>query len=316
MTQRFNLILLVLIALVSLPYYWLFLENPDRAVAPQPVTIGGLRSLAQSLPGPHPERIGVTIVGWLREPGNLHAAGAGMKRRLLSEISFRLAVPGTGPIVIDSGVSAGYAGHARLAKFMPERQRLVDEDMRSASLILATQEGGDHVSGLAAFAAQSGGAMTLTRAKLNAAQVPSGAPDSPIGWPAGLVLRPALEGSQPQAVAPGVVVIPAPGPSAGSQMIYVQLQDGREYLFAGEVAPFAVNFQELRVRSNLLCWWRESIDRAAVMRWLVTIAALRREAPGLIVVPGRDFEWIIDPKNGVGIENLSASPRAEKPAGN
>jgi glyoxylase-like metal-dependent hydrolase (beta-lactamase superfamily II) len=315
MTHRLNLVLLVLIALVSVPYYWLLLDNPDRGVLPQPVTIAELRQLANQ-PGPRPQSVGVTIVGWSREVGNLHAAGSGMKRRLLAALSFRLPVPGAGPIVIDTGVSAEYARAAGFQRFMRGRQRAVEEDMRAASLILATQETGDHLSGLAAFAAQPESALALTRAILNTVQVPSGPDDNRIDWPAGLLLRPALSGSRPTAVAPGVVVIPSPGPSPGAQMVYVRLENGREYLFAGEVAPFAVNFQELRVRSRFLCQWRAEVDRAAVMRWLVTIAALRREAPGLIVVPGRDYEWIADPKYRTWIENVSAAPRPAKLAGN
>ncbi len=314
MTHRLNLVLLVLFALVALPYYWLFLDNPSRDVAPQPVRIAQLRTLADNLPGPHPAKVAVIISGWSREPGNFHAAGAGMKRRLLSSLSFRLDVPGSGPVVIDTGVIPQFAA-SPLQRAMPERQRMIERNLREASLILATQETGDHLSGLAAFARTPDSAQTMARVKLNSYQVPRGAGQDRIGWPDGLVLRPALTGAQPIAAAAGVVVIPAPGPSPGAQMVYVRLQDGREYLFAGEIAPFAVNYQELRVRSHFLCLWRAGQDRAAVMRWLVTIAALRREAPGLIVVPGRDFEWIIDPKNGLRIEHVSASPSSPKPAG-
>ncbi len=48
--------------------------------------------------------------------------------------------------------------------------------------------------------------------------------------------------------APGVVLIKAPGHSAGHQFVYVQLQDGREYLFTGDVCWVNRNLEKRRNR--------------------------------------------------------------------
>lgn len=315
MTHRLNALLLGLIVLIGGPFYWLLLHNPSRHVPPQPVGIAELRALAESRPGPRPVRIEMIVIGWRLVSGNLYAAGAGLKRKGLTVASFTLSVPGGGPIVIDTGTSAALARTLELDRFMPARQAAADANMRAASLILATGEQNLRLGGLAALAAQPGSALALTHARLNPEQVPAKTVDDRIPWPPGLVLRPGIEGQRPVAVAPGVVVIPAPGPSPGAQMIYVRLQDGREYLFAGDVAPFAVNFREMRVRSNLLARFSQPQDRAAAMRWLATIAALRRQAPGLVVVPGHDAAWIFDPRSRTGITIAEAPLAAAKPAG-
>lgn len=315
MTHRLNALLLVLLVLIGGPYYWLLLDNPSRSALPHPVSIAELRRLADAPPGPRPEGVELTLVGWRMVSRNLWAAGSGMQRHLLAVSSYRLRVPGSGPIVIDTGTSAGLARTIGLQRFMPQRQATVDANMRAASLILATGEQPEHLAGLAAFAAQPDSALALTHAKLNPQQVPAATVDDHIPWPPGLVLRPALSSGRPVAVAPGVVVIPAPGVSPGSQMVYARLRDGREYLFTGDIAPFAINFLELRTRSNVLTRsWRPE-DRPAAMRWLVTIAALRRAAPGLIVIPGYDAAWVSDPKNNTRVEALNVPVPPINPAG-
>jgi glyoxylase-like metal-dependent hydrolase (beta-lactamase superfamily II) len=257
MTHRLNLVLLALITLVAVPFYWLMLANPARGVEPMPVHIAQLRSLAAAMPGPAPISVSFVDAGWKRVPGNFYAAGSGMKRRLLGVIAFRLDVPGRGPI--------------------------------EASLILATSERPLHLGGLAAFASRPGSAMPLARARLDPHQVPG---TGGVAWPRGLTLRPESSALAPHAVAPGVVAIPTGAPSPGSRLYYVRLADGRELVFAGDLAPFNVNSAELRVRSNLLDRDEPAGARPRMMRWLVTLRLLEREAPGLIVVPAHDQEWL------------------------
>jgi glyoxylase-like metal-dependent hydrolase (beta-lactamase superfamily II) len=289
MTHRLNLVLLALITLVAVPFYWLMLANPARGVEPMPVHIAQLRSLAAAMPGPAPISVSFVDAGWKRVPGNFYAAGSGMKRRLLGVIAFRLDVPGRGPIVIDSGTTPTLAHAVALEGFLPGKQAWIDRWINEASLILATSERPLHLGGLAAFASRPGSAMPLARARLDPHQVPG---TGGVAWPRGLTLRPESSALAPHAVAPGVVAIPTGAPSPGSRLYYVRLADGRELVFAGDLAPFNVNSAELRVRSNLLDRDEPAGARPRMMRWLVTLRLLEREAPGLIVVPAHDQEWL------------------------
>lgn len=300
MTHRLNLFLLALVVLLGVPYYVLLLHNPPRDVAPQPLHMADLRRLAWSLPGPHPQTVQVSFVAWDRTPGNLLAAGSGIKRRVYTVMSFRLQAPGSGPIVIDTGTTGDLAGKARIEAFLEQRQHRVDADLANARAIIATDETGDTLGGLARFARSPAAAPALARAWLNPAQLPAVTRGQGLPWPDRLAL-PALIDRQPRAVAPGVVVIPTGSPSPGSQMVYAHLADGREYLFAGPVAPFGINATQLRTRSRLLDWWEGREDRAGAMRWLVTLRQWHKEAPQLFVVPGHDGMALVDPEQPSGI---------------
>src|SRR6202012_4773440 len=51
------------------------------------------------------------------------------------------------------------------------------------------------------------------------------------------------------AIAPGVVLIRAPGHTPGSQMVYVKTESGNEYLFIGDVAWHMRNIDLVRERA-------------------------------------------------------------------
>ena len=106
---------------------------------------------------------------------------------------------------------------------------------------------------------------------------------------------PVVDARGPQALAPGVVAIPAPDYAPGTRLIYVMLANGHELLFAGDIAPLDESWRELRARSLLAAWWLVPQNRASAYRWLATIARWKHEAPGLLVVPGNDDFWLTKP---------------------
>ena len=304
MTHRLNLLLLFLALLVGLPYYWLLLENPSRDVAPYALTMARLRQLGAALPGPAPTAVGMRVVGWDRSPGNLLAAGAGMKRKLYTIMSFRLDVPGRGPIVIDTGTTGQLVTREHAEAFEAVRQARLDADLRQAGLIIPTGDGPLILGGLARLAGTDGSAYALSLARLNPAQVPSATRGAGLPWPEQFSLGPAIVPGRPQAVAPGVVVIPTGAPKPGSQMAYVRLADGREFLFAGPVAPYAVNAAELRTSSRAYNLFYRPEDRAGAMRWLVTLRQLHRQAPQMKIVPGHDVMALNEPEEPLTIPEL------------
>ena len=301
MTHRLNLLLLVLIGVLGLPFYWLLVGNPGRHVAPHELHMAELRHLAGELPGAAPASIEVEEVGWKDVVSNLYAAGSGIKARRFSVLAYHLTVPGQGGVTIDSGTSAMLGQAIGLTTYVPAAQERVNAWMSGAELLLATNERPAHLGGLAALGLQPGSARAMARARLDGAQVPRETVDDGLPWPSTLVLRPAIIGSAPVAVAPGIVAIPTGTPTPGTQMIYVRLANGREYIFAGDVAPFAVNATELRVPARLLEHRDAERARRETMRWLVTLRSLTREAPALKVVPAHDVDWIVEPTLHTGI---------------
>jgi glyoxylase-like metal-dependent hydrolase (beta-lactamase superfamily II) len=87
-------------------------------------------------------------------------------------------------------------------------------------------------------------------------------------------------------IAPGIVLIKAPGHTPGHQMIYVRLDSGHEYLFIGDVAWTLAGVTELKLRpANTMR--RISEDGAALMfelRWIKDV--MDKEGP--TVIPSHD----------------------------
>ena len=70
--------------------------------------------------------------------------------------------------------------------------------------------------------------------------------------------------------------------------MFVQLADGREYLFTGDISSMDQNWRETRARSRLVGDIIVGEDRAAVFRWLKAFKALHDANPKLIMVPTHD----------------------------
>lgn len=297
MTKRLNLILLVLALLIGVPYYWYLLDNSGADLPAKPITITQLRSLAASMPGQAPAAVQLEWAAHRRVPGNIMVAGSGLKRKLVGYMAFRLPVSGGKPIMIDSGITAQDGRTMQVEHHFADAQARIEQALDEAGLILVTHEHLDHLGALV----RHGGPALLQTARLNAAQLPPSAWSNKLPWH-GTPPPVRLGTGVPFAVAPGVVVIPAPDShTPGSQMIYVHLADGREVLFAGDISSFAQNWQELRGRSRLLEQFFAPENRAEVFAWLKTIQAWKVQAPELIVVPGHDIEWIFDPLNHTGV---------------
>ena len=90
------------------------------------------------------------------------------------------------------------------------------------------------------------------------------------------------------AIAPGVVLIRAPGHTPGSQMVYVQRADGQEYLFMGDVASIADNVRLQRICSRLVTDSMTLDDRRAVMLRTMALHRLAAAEPRIALVPGHD----------------------------
>ena len=297
--RRFNLIVLALILLIGLPFYWLLLDNRPGDVPAKPATIEQLRSLAEAMPGTKPGAVEVEQVGFSRVPGNLFAAGSGMKRRLISIMAFRLPVAGGKSIMIDTGLPTSGRDEMPLEKFDLKVRARIDAEIRAAGLIVLTHEHVDHLGGVLAL----GDRALLDKARFNAGQLPGSRWADMQTWPKGPPPLPSVRPGAPQAIAPGVVVIPAPSHTPGSQMIFVKLADGREFLFTGDIATMADSWRELRARSRLIGDWLAGENRREVFAWLKTIRALHAAAPKMQIIAGHDYEWIVHDPDKRGIRD-------------
>jgi glyoxylase-like metal-dependent hydrolase (beta-lactamase superfamily II) len=288
MTRKLNRILLALLLVFGLPGYWLLYDNRPGDIPAKPVTIAQLRSLAASLPGAAPSGVEYEVLAERSVPGNLFAAGSGFRGRSMGVMVYRLPVQGGRAVMIDSGLTRSASTSMGMENYSDAASQRIAAALRSAGTIVMTHEHIDHEGGVVAL----GDPGVLARVRFNAAQISGNRWTEMLPWPKSGRPGPTISGTEPMAVAPGVVVIPAPSHTPGSQMIYVRLASGRELLFAGDIATLEDSWRDLRARSRLVSDFLAPENRAEVFSWLRTMRALKAEAPRLDIVPGHDTHWI------------------------
>jgi glyoxylase-like metal-dependent hydrolase (beta-lactamase superfamily II) len=306
--RRSTKVLLTLLLVVGLPYYWLLIDNRSGGIAPARLDIAQLRAEANRMPGAKPTSVDFEVVGFRRLPGTYYTAGTGIKRRLFGIMAYRVNTS-DGAIVINSGVTAEDCEVYRCEAHFAERQAGVDRAMQSARMILFTSEDRDHLGG---FIGSRAFPRIAGKVLLAAGQEPGGQQSRELPWPDRRDgLTPPMAPVPIQAVAPGVVLVRTGGHSPGSQMVFLQLQDGRELLLAGDVAPFYGNYKNLRAGSRLKTDWVEPEDRTAQFAWLKAIRALKVQAPQVKIIPGHDPEYMLSVRSGrplhLHFENLPAA---------
>jgi glyoxylase-like metal-dependent hydrolase (beta-lactamase superfamily II) len=99
-----------------------------------------------------------------------------------------------------------------------------------------------------------------------------------------------LDYSGLQAVAPGVVVVAAPGHTPGSQLVYVLLRAGTEILLVGDVSWTIAGVRQ-QEQKPLDVSGRLGEDRSQIATELVWLQALMRTTE-VVVIPSHDGEWL------------------------
>lgn len=281
--------LLALVALAAGAFWWLLIESHRASPAAYPLDLATVRRLAGGRDG-LARQVRVETIGHLAAPRTFVVAGDGFATIDLPVVAYQLDY-GSSTAIVDTGFDPATAREMSATGFDRGAFARVSAALDRAALIVVTHEHPDHVAGLLT---QPQVKRLLGRARLTLDQVRVVLKNrqndafSALHLPADLFSPYRPLGSTPyQRVAPGVVLIRAPGHTPGSQMVYVRRADGVEYLLIGDIAWTMRGIEAQREKARLVSWLSEE-DRAAVRAELAALHQLHVAHPEIHMIAGHD----------------------------
>lgn len=283
--------LVVVVALgVALAALWSWLDSsePVPETTRYRIDLDALHALAGSLPGPKPRAIRSVLVADAALPRGVVLAGEPFDPQPNVHQVFQ--------IVFEDGrfglVDTGFPPQAfeRVGAFGDGSGRYhaagwaqVTRALATAEFVVVTHEHFDHLAGAASLPVDR-----AERLRLNAHQLANEGALDESELSAALRSRlVALPDVEAQALAPGVVLLAAPGHTPGSQLVYVERADGRRMLFLGDVAWHFDQIAKLHYRPRHVTFVLGE-DRAQVLDQLRALHDLSLAHPDVAQVVSHD----------------------------
>jgi glyoxylase-like metal-dependent hydrolase (beta-lactamase superfamily II) len=252
-----------------------------------------VRRVATMIPGELPLRINVVKFAESLRSKKFSVKGAADEPSIQARTAFQV-VYRDGTVMVDAGMSQRvhkYFGRGVEEPYDPEQAKYLEEALLKARMIVFTHEHGDHVAGVidTPLAETLAPKSILTRAQLQTLLTQPQMPE--IRLTPELAKRYiVLDYEKYFPLAPGFVLIKAPGHTAGSQMIYVKLQSGKEYLLSGDVAWHMDNIRLLAGKDAP--WITENED--FIMAELQWLNELSKTEKNLYIVVSHDEQQRLD----------------------
>jgi glyoxylase-like metal-dependent hydrolase (beta-lactamase superfamily II) len=248
-----------------------------------------IRQVAKMIPGRRPLRVNVLKFAESRRTKNFSVKGAPAEPSVQARTVYQV-VYADGTIMIDSGMDQQvhkFFGRGVEEPFDPDAAKQVEKALLGARSIVMTHEHGDHVAGVirTLFLDQIAPKTVLTKSQVQTLLTNPQMPE--IKLTEKMAERyVVIDYDKYFPFAPGFALLKAAGHTPGSQMIYVVLETGVEYLFVGDSAWHMDNIRFMKGKDA--SWIKEDEDALMMqLRWLNT---LERTETKLIIVVSHDDE--------------------------
>lgn len=274
----------VTLVAIGAPAYYALVRHSPAPTNEFDLDLTGIRALAGA-PGAGPTEIRYEEVLALRFSEAMLMAGDPWKPTPMSVYSYQLVYPDR-TVIVDTALAKADGKPEFLGLHYDDAayQRMNAAMLRAARIVI-THEHMDHIGGVAAHPQL---AELRPALRLTAEQLANPAGMAPVEMPSEPMLGyEPLRYERLHALAPGVVLIKAPGHTPGSQMVYVRRADGRELLFLGDVSWRLRNIEHVRERP-LFMTLLIGENRQQVLAQFQALHALARSEPGVALIPGHD----------------------------
>jgi glyoxylase-like metal-dependent hydrolase (beta-lactamase superfamily II) len=249
-----------------------------------------IRRVATLIPGRKPLRINVLKFAESHRTKNFSVKGEPATPSVQARTVFQVVYP-DGYVMVDAGMDEPM--HRQIGRgaegepYFAEQAQQIDRALRGARAIIFTHEHGDHVTGVirTPYLADLAPKTILTRTQVNTLETRPQFPDLKITEEQAQRYR-IIDYDRYMAFAPGWTLIKAAGHTPGSQMMFITVDSGREFLLIGDTAWHMDGVR--KVTGKDAPWIVE--DTAAVSGQLEWLNGLSGREKNLVIVASHDDE--------------------------
>jgi len=248
-----------------------------------------IRHVSRMIPGRRPLRINVLKFAESRRTKNFSVKGAPNVPSIQARTVFQV-VYADGYIMVDSGMDEqvhNFFGRGVVEPYFPEQAKKVEQALRGARSIVITHEHGDHAAGVihTALAGELAPKTLLTRAQVQTLETNPQMPEIKM-TPEMAARFTVVDYEKYLPYAPGFGLIKAPGHTPGSQMVYIELESGMQYLLIADTAWHMDGVREIKGKDAP--WLTE--DEAPLLAQLKWLNGLQTTEKNLFIISSHDEE--------------------------
>jgi glyoxylase-like metal-dependent hydrolase (beta-lactamase superfamily II) len=255
--------------------------------------LAAIRQTAAQMPGAKPIRINVIKFAESRRTKNFAIKGAPKEPSIQARTAFQVVYP-DGYVMIDSGMDEQvhkFFGRGVVEPYFQDQEDKVAAALKGAKSIVMTHEHGDHIAGVlrTPIFAELAPKTTLTKTQVATLENEPQMPEIKITADQAAKFK-VIDYDKYFSYAPGIALVKAAGHTPGSQMIFVTLASGREYLFAGDVAWHMDGVREMKGKDAP--WITEPADMMqAELNWL---NGVMNKEKNVVIVVSHDEDQRLD----------------------